>query len=158
MNYRIIPVPAEFAHRIRTTLRDDAGNALSVWTSDSHGNPCRSCLRVTHPGERLILCAYTPFESTGPYVESGPIFIHADACDGYDPSAGFPEDFLGRDLTLRSYGSTERGILSIVAAEVAPAGAAAPALARLFGDPRASFVHARNPSWGCYDFRLERPA
>jgi len=142
MNYRIIPVPAEFAHRIRTTLRDDAGNALSVWTSDSHGNPCRSCLRVTHPGERLILCAYTPFESTGPYVESGPIFIHADACDGYDPSAG----------------STERGILSIVAAEVAPAGAAAPALARLFGDPRASFVHARNPSWGCYDFRLERPA
>jgi hypothetical protein len=158
MDYRIIALAAGFAERIRTTLTDDLGNRLAVWESDSEGNPCRSCLRRTHAGERLILCAYTPFEATGPYSETGPIFIHADACERYDPNAGFPSDFAGRPLTLRAYGPTARGILSIVDADVAQPGAAAGTLVRLFADERVAFVHARNPAWGCYDFCIERTA
>jgi hypothetical protein len=156
MDFHILAVPASFSDRIRTSLRDDAGNALSVWVSDSDGNPCRSCLRRTSAGERLILCTYTPFDAAGPYAESGPIFLHADSCEPYDPASGFPEDFSDRNLTLRSYGSTGRGSFSIVDATVAEPGNAVPELERLFADPNVDVVHARNPAWGCYDFRVER--
>jgi Protein of unknown function (DUF1203) len=156
MQYHIKALPDGFTERIRATLRDDAGNELSIWTSDSHGNPCRSCLRRTKPGERLILCAYTPFDGAGPYVERGPIFIHAEPCERYERAAGFPADFQGRPITLRAYGSTPRGALSIVEAFVAEPGSADATLNDLFADERVEFVHARNPAWGCYDFCVER--
>lgn len=157
-SYRYAAIPTALAARIRTTLRDDDGNALSVWRSDDYGNPCRHCLRVTNPGERLILFAYSPFEDVGPYAETGPIFIHADACERYADDSAFPPDFVSRPLTLRAYGRTERGALSIVSAEVSEPGphAVHRSLTRLFTDERVAFVHVRNPAWGCYDFRIDR--
>jgi hypothetical protein len=154
--YRFIPLETSIAEKVRSTLRDDAGNQLSAWTSDSDGAPCRHCLRTTQRGERLILFAYRPFDESGPYAELGPIFVHAETCDRYDEHAGLPGDFATRPLTLRSYGATERGSLSIVDAVVAPPGEAETALERLFADGRAAFVHARNPAWGCFDFIVER--
>lgn len=154
--FRYVAIPTELAVRIRSTLRDDFGNELRVWTSDAEGNPCRHCLRMTRLGERLILFTYRPFEESGPYAEIGPIFIHADACERYGGDAGFPEDFIARALTLRAYGKTERGNLSIVDAEVSRPGASSDVLTRLFLDERVTFVHARNPAWGCFDFRIDR--
>lgn len=159
-SYRCAAIPTELAIRIRTTLLDDCGNALSIWSSDGDGNPCRHCLRITHAGERLILFAYRPFDDgNGPYAETGPIFIHADPCERYAEDAGLPPTFASRRLTLRAYGRTERGSLSIVDAQVADAGEGAiqRALTELFSDERVAFVHVRNPAWGCYDFRIERP-
>lgn len=157
-SYHYLAIPTDLALRIRTTLRDDYGNALSVWRSDADGNPCRHCLRLTHPGERLILFAYRPFEEAGPYAEIGPIFIHADACERYDAQSVFPPNFVSRALTLRAYGRTERGSLSIVDAQVSTPepDAARRALERLFSNVDTSFVHVRSPAWGCYDFRIER--
>ncbi len=154
--YRYAAIPTEVAQRIRATLRDDFGNALHLWTSDADGNPCRHCLRMTSPGDRLILFAYRPFAESGTYAEIGPIFIHTDRCERYSPSSGFPEDFLGRALTLRAYGTTGPGNLWIVDAEVSQPGYAHSVLTKLFADEHVQFVHARNPAWGCYNFRIER--
>jgi hypothetical protein len=151
-----VALPTALVQQVRATMRDETGNALSAWVSDEDGNPCRHCLRLTKAGERLILFTHRPFETPGPYAESGPVFVHADPCERYDPQGGIPRDFLDRSLTLRSYGSTDRGALSIVDAVVAAPGDAEGALGHLFADERVQFVHVRNPAWGCYDFRVER--
>jgi len=52
-----------------STLRDVFGNKLRVWISDAEGNPHRHCLRMTRPGDRLILFAYRPFTTSGTYAE-----------------------------------------------------------------------------------------
>jgi len=132
-------------------MADDFGNKLKVSENTTAGNPCRHCVRLTLPGERMILLAYRPFDTGGPYAEIGPVFVHAEACEPYDRRE-FPADYLVRPLTLRAYDAAG----SIVEAEVAPPHGSSLALERLFGIDRVEFVHARNPSWGCYHFRIDR--
>jgi hypothetical protein len=151
LRYQVTPIPAEFAARIRTELVDDFGNRLTVWDSDSPA-PCRHCLRMSRPGERLIVFAYRPFGRSGPYAEIGPIFIHADGCETYADRENFPEDFAPRVLTMRAYNN--EGTIEI--AELSQAGAPEATLARLFANERVRFVHVRNPAWGCYDFQVDR--
>lgn len=62
---------------------DEAGNKLSVRVDAAGGNPLRCCLRESRPGEEVLLMAYTPPGTSGPYVERGPVFIHAEPCPGY---------------------------------------------------------------------------
>lgn len=150
---RVRGIDTALADRIRATLADDFGNTLHVWTNDApRSNPCRHCLRLTDPGEDLILFALCPFDTTGPYAEAGPVFVHANPCEPYAAYDRFPPDFLERSLTLRAYDAEGR----IRDAEVAPPGGSGVALDRLFVDERVLFVHVRNPAWGCYDVRVDR--
>ncbi len=151
LRYSIRPIPTSLATRVRETLTDDFGNALTVWESDSPA-PCRHCLRVAAAGERLIVFAYRPFDGGGPYAEVGPVFIHADACAAYGDHQLFPQDFVQRLLTMRGY--NERG--TIETAELSQPGDPEASLERLFSHERVRFVHVRNPAWGCFDFRVDR--
>lgn len=142
----------ETVRGVRETLRDAHGNALHVWISDDHGNPCRSCLRLTAPGTRLILFAHRPFTTSGPYAETGPVFVHAEACKPYASRSAFPADFVSRSLTVRAYSA--RG--AIVAGYVVDGHVAEAVLQQLFADEAVAFAHVRNPGWGCWDFAIER--
>jgi len=150
--YRIVPIDDGTVRNIRETLRDAHGNILHVQESDDPGAPCRSCLRVTPRGTRLILFAHRPFATNGPYAEVGPVFVHADACEPYRGGAEFPPDFRPRELVFRAYG--EDG--AIRDAIVAAGADAERTLARFFTDPAIARVHVRNPAWGCFDFAVER--
>lgn len=150
--FRYLPIDHTLAQRIRTTLGDDHGNALQIRTSDDDGNPCRSCLRITPSGSRLILFAHRPFTASGPYAEIGPVFIHAEDCAPYAQPDRFPADFRPRRLTFRAYDM--RG--DIDDATVADGAGAETALERLFASEDVAEVHVRNPAWGCYDFRVVR--
>lgn len=145
-------LPTAVAQRIRATMVDDFGNALTIAESPDGGAPCRHCLRRSTDGERLILFAHRPFDSGGPYAEVGPVFIHAHECARYAATSIFPPAFAERTLTLRAY--DDRG--DIASAEVAPPGAWDGVLAGMFENERVRFVHVRNPAWGCYDFAVER--
>ena len=134
---------------VRETLRDEHGNALRVQVSDG---PCRSCLRVTPPGTRLILFAHRPFATTGPYAETGPVFVHADACEPYRARDVFPADFRPRRLVFRAYDACG----AIHDATLADGADAEATLARQFADAAVARVHVRNPAWGCFDFAVER--
>lgn len=149
--YLIIAIPTAVAERVRETLEDDQGNRLAIRTPD-RGVPCRHCLRITQPGERVIALAYRPFDPGGPYAEVGPIFVHAQPCRSYGEDDRFPEDFRKRVLALRGYnneGTIEEALLS-------EAGDPESSLDTLFANERVRFVHVRNPAWGCYDFQVER--
>jgi len=150
VRFSISAIPADIADRIRTTLVDDFGNQLVARPADSA--PCRHCLRITKPGEHLIVFAYQPFTSGGPYAEVGPVFVHAAPCEAYDHRDTFPEGFRTRILTMRGY--NDQG--TIETAELSEAGNPEATIERLFSNERVSFIHARNPAWGCYDFRIDR--
>ncbi|HTJ28123.1 MAG TPA: DUF1203 domain-containing protein [Candidatus Limnocylindria bacterium] len=152
MTFRYLPIDDEIAGHIRAMLRDDAGNALEIWTAQDDGNPCRSCLRVTRRGERLILFALRPFTTDGPYAETGPVFVHAEPCEPYERIDEFPADFRARTLTFRAYDTRGR----IDDAAVADGVDAERTLERLFAPDDVAVVHVRNPAWGCYDFRVVR--
>ena len=151
-NFAYLPIDAATVRAVRETLRDAHGNTLQVRVSDSDSTPCRSCLSATPRGTRLILFAHRPFATEGPYAETGPVFVHADACEPYRRRDVFPPDFRSRRLVFRAYDATG----SIHDATVADGADAEATLVRQFADAAVARVHVRNPAWGCYDFAVER--
>jgi Protein of unknown function (DUF1203) len=150
VRFSVSSLPTDVAARIRATLVDDFGNHLVVRPYDPA--PCRHCLRITKAGEELIVFAYQPFTSGGPYAEVGPIFVHAQACEAYSARDKFPTDFSDRVLTMRGYNAEG----TIETAALSEAGNPEATIERLLSNERVSFIHVRNPAWGCYDFRIDR--
>lgn len=150
VRFSVSPLPTDVATRIRARLVDDFGNHLVARPSDPA--PCRHCLRITRPGEELIVFAYQPFTSGGPYAEVGPIFVHAENCPAYADRDKFPADFINRVLTMRAYNAQG----TIETAALSEAGKPEATIERLLSNERVSFIHVRNPAWGCYDFRIDR--
>lgn len=133
-------------------LRDDFGHKLRVETIEGTA-PCRHCLRIAQPDERMILLSYRPFAADiGPYSEVGPIFIHAHECERYPETSEIPPDFTGRDLVIRAYDHRH----SICGAVVARAGTVLDRAAELLAGPDAAYVHARHTTYTCFDFQIER--
>ena len=73
--FKIIPMSATVAERIRTTRQDDFGNDVLDQVTTGYG-PCRLTLKAFKPGvDRRLLFSYSPFEQEGLYAEKGPVFI-----------------------------------------------------------------------------------
>lgn len=66
--------------------------------------PLRCCLTTSAVGERIAIVAFSPFPWTSAYRETGPVVVHADACQG--PDGSFPERFDLRDQIVRAFGNT----------------------------------------------------
>ena len=150
--FRIVPLSQDFVGEIRSTRKDRNGNAVAV-RSDAGRHQCRRCLRLTEPEEPHLLLSYTPFASTQPYAETGPIFIHERECEAYRATAEYPPEFPHHDVALRAYTATD---------EIADARLVGPdrvedVIAGLFENDRVSHIHARNGGYGCFMFRIDRP-
>jgi hypothetical protein len=152
---RVEALPPEDLERIRGRGVDDFGNPLVATVDGEGGAPLRCCLREAQAGERVALIAYRPAMVGGPYAEVGPVFIHAEACDGYGEPDQYPAGFRGRRQLLRAYGADGR----IVDAAIAENGDEAEAMcAEFFARPEIEYIHSRNVLWGCYMFTIRRPA
>ena len=149
--FTVSPLPQQVAQEIRSSLRDGFGNELETCV-DGGGAPCRSCLRLTQAGERVILFSHRPFPGPGLYQEVGPVFIHAQPCKPFSGS-GVPPDFRSRALVLRPYDASNH-----IAADQKIVGSreAQDAIHCLLSDPRVAYLHARSVSRGCYLFRIDR--
>ena len=136
------PIPAaELDRGARAAGQDEAGNPLTPQADPEGGDPLRCCLRETRPGEQVLLLAYTPPGTAGPYAERGPVFVHADPCGGYATPDRYPPGLSHRQQVVRAYvpaGRIADGIL-------APDGEHAPAVIReLLARPDVTLVHLRN--------------
>ena len=154
--FRVTPIPAEVLERIRAAGHDDFGNPLEPVTSEEGGEPMRCCLRRAAPGDRMGLIAYRPFARPGPYAESGPVFIHAEACEGYAGIGSYPPGY--RDwptMVFRPYHYD--GSIAYDAIALGDGPGAETLIAGLLADPAIEFIHARNVYAGCYMFRIGRP-
>lgn len=146
-------IPARELEKIRTTGVDAAGNTLSAEVDRNGGNPLRCCLRETRPGERVLLIAYAPPGGRGAYAEVGPVFVHAEPCDGYLTEDQYPPELAHRQQVVRAYnqrGRIKDGVL------VSGSEEALTAIRSFLSDPAATVVQVRNVGFGCYNFAVRR--
>ena len=87
---------------VRTTGQDGHGNPVAAYRATG-GEPLRCCLTCATAGETIALISYAPFEHPSPWREVGPIYIHAEACDGYGTGAELPSQLRSGPRLLRTY-------------------------------------------------------
>jgi hypothetical protein len=143
-------IPAAELAEIRAAGRDEAGNSLTV-QADNGGSPVRCCLRETRPGERVMLIAYTPPGTAGAYAERGPVFVHADPCEGYPAPHRYPPGLRHRMQVVRAYDRQGRIADGVLAADGLQAEAV---IAEMLARPDVELVHLRNVGYGCYNFAV----
>ena len=148
--FRVAALPPDQLERIRAHGVDDFGNPLEPVTVTGPGTPLRCCLRDAEPGERVVLLAYRPAAVGGPYAEVGPVFVHAEACDGYADEDHYPEGFRSRQQLLRAYDARGWQVENVVV----DGPAAERAITDLLGRPDVAYLHSRNVLAGCYMFAL----
>jgi hypothetical protein len=152
-SFTVAPVPASDLDRIRALGIDDFGNPLEVTiVQDDEGSPLRCCLRDPVAGERVALIAWQPFDQPGVYAEVGPVFIHAEACEGYSAGNDFPKGFRGRRQIFRAYGPDGRCVHN----RFVETDDAESSIAELLARPEIEFIHSRNVLAGCYMFAIRR--
>jgi hypothetical protein len=150
-NFRIVPLRTEIAEAARVAAAAGAADHRVVTADSPRGYPCRHCLQWAQPGERMILFPFDAIPPGRPYSESGPIFVHAEACERYRATEEFPAAFReGR--VLRAYNSQH----DIIAAEVANGAGPEAVIERFLQKPETAFVHVRSASHGCYTMEIER--
>lgn len=152
------PIDSDVASALRQT--DDAGRTpLAVVDADG-GSPVRCCLRVSRPGEALLLASYAPLRrwasargiDPAAYDEVGPVFIHPAPCGGAD-GTGFPVELRGTPRVMRAYDGNGRIVDGrLVQADEDPE----PVVSDLLEDPRVAVVHARALGFGCFTYAIER--
>jgi hypothetical protein len=124
---------------------------LEVQVHRDGGAPLRCCLREARAGDRLLLIAYTPPGSAGPYAERGPVFIHAKRCAGYPTSDQYPPELAGRQQVVRAYDQQGRIADGVLAEDGRQA---AVVITELLARPEVELVHLRNVGYGCYNFSV----
>lgn len=133
---------------------DAYGHSPERAVSSGAGVPCRHCLRQVEKGRPYLILAWRPFSTLQPYAETGPIFLHAEACSAADIRDELPEILESPDYILRGYDRDER-IIYGTGAVVARTRILARAR-ELLGDPDIAFLHVRSASNNCYQCRIER--
>jgi hypothetical protein len=147
------PIPPGQLQEIRAAGMDEVGNRLTPQADTEGGNPLRCCLRETRPGEQVLLIAYTPPGTAGPYAERGPVFIHARSCEGYSSPHLYPPALSHRQQVVRAYDQEGR----IADGVLVENGEHAVALIQeMFARPDVALVHLRNVGYGCYNFAVRR--
>ncbi|ETK37927.1 DUF1203 domain-containing protein [Microbispora sp. ATCC PTA-5024] len=162
MEFEIRAIEPAVLDQLRKT--DDAGREPRVIADEEGGAPLRCCLRRSAPGETIMLVSYAPLRrwaaetgaDPGPYEELGPVFVHAEPCEGPEP--GYPESMGGPHRVMRAYrpdGSILDGHL-LDGGRSADASAASALLGELFDDPGVAVVHMRAVEFGCFMFEARR--
>jgi hypothetical protein len=157
--FAVRAIPADVVAELR--VRDDSEREPELVVDRDGGSPLRCCLRASRPGEEMFLVSYSPLRrwaaqtgaNPGAYVETGPVFIHTEPCDGAEHD-GWPQDFRGLPRVLRAYGADGR----IRGGVVVPPGESRPErfIDELFTDADVAFVHARAVEFGCFTFWIDK--
>ena len=159
--FRVHAIPPATLAEIRLAGRDQCGNELRSFTDADGGSPLRCCLRRSTAGERVSLIAYRPFAEPGPFAETGPVFVHASACQGYADNDLYPDGF--RDwppMIFRPYrhdGDLDCDMIAYEAIKMGDGVVAESLIASMFSDPTINFIHTRNVNAGCFMFTITRP-
>lgn len=162
--YAPLPIDPAALKQLRET--DDAGRPCQPYVDPEGGDPLRCCLRPVAPGENIALVSYAPLRrwaeqtgaAPGAYDEQGPVFIHAEECEG--PAAGsaeYPFARPGALRTIRRYSADGRIVGGrLMEIPDPPTQGFDAAFAEAFADPEVALVHVRAVEYGCFHFEVRR--
>jgi len=153
MSFRITGLPAErFAHLFSLSDAELAARgALRRVADGKPGYPCRVSLTDAEPGQEVILTHFEHQPANTPYRASHAIYVRKGE-QTYDAVDQVPEQLRLRLLSVRAFDET--GMM--VGADVADGKDLESAIARLFGDERADYLHVHYAKPGCYAARIDR--
>ncbi|MEV0438649.1 DUF1203 domain-containing protein [Streptomyces spectabilis] len=166
MSTQYTPRPIEPEALAQLRERDDAGRPCVPYVDAEGGSPLRCCLRPVPPGDRVALVAYAPLRrwaartgtQPGAYDEQGPVFIHADPCEGPAEAGHYPFARAGALRAFRRYDAQGRivGGRLLELPEDTTAGYDE-AFREAFAEPEVTQVHVRAVEYGCLHFVVHRP-
>lgn len=96
-------IDPERLDRVRAAGTDGYDNLFLPFAATGEGEPLRCCLRCAKAGEDIALISYAPFEHASVWKEVGPVYVHAEPCEGYDATAGLPAELRRGPRLLRTY-------------------------------------------------------
>lgn len=154
MTIRFEALPTEAVRALQLGAADVYGNPPERRICDGGNLPCRHCLKNIDTGETYLIVSWRPFGTVQPYAETGPIFLHADACDRAAASPQPTPTLQSPDYIVRGYDCDERIIYGT--GGVVPTDHIADRARELFEDDRVEFVHIRSAQNNCYQCRVDR--
>lgn len=149
------PISPEELADVRSRTRDQFDNVPEEFITRG-GDQLRCCLRHSKPGERLWVISHAPLTARRPWREVGPVFVHPEPCQGYEPTTGLP-GFIGRGpRVLRSYTADQK--MHYAGNRVTRAEDDLELILRaLLADPEVMEVHIRNLEAQCFLARVTCP-
>lgn len=154
MSLQVCGIPTEEFTRLRAGGLDAYGRAPLVRTAEGPANPCRHCLGLIAHGAAKLVLAYQPFDKPHqPYAETGPIFLHDEACARYESDA-LPAWFAFLDpAAIRGYGDDDW--IRYDTGQIVRGPELAAACEGILNDPSIAYVHIRS-KFGCFQCRVDR--
>lgn len=129
-----------------------AAGARRMIADEKPGFPCRVSLVDAEVGETVLLLPFTHHDVCSPYRASGPIFVRHGARTAKPAVGEVPALLTQRLLSVRAYDKAAM----MVGAEIVQGGELEPAIQRLLGDDRVSYLHVHNARPGCFNCRVVR--
>ena len=155
--FKIVPLTADYAKRIRETRKDDFGHEVIEQVAKGRG-PCRVSLKPFTVGEdKRLLLSHSPFEIDNAFNQPGPIFIHADEVEEYKDIYRFPPEIKADKenfpLSLIGYSQSQKMVFTKLVGD-ADVDELIPEI--IEANPKVAYLHARNAEACCYICRIER--
>jgi hypothetical protein len=138
---------------VRRDGTDPSGNPFTAFAATGSGEPLRCCLRFARPGEQIALISFAPFVQQSVWREVGPVYVHAERCEGYaEPS--LPDELRHGPRVLRTYradGTMDYEHNTLVGDEDLE-----PVLDRLLAERDVATVHVRTVLPQCFLYAVTR--
>ena len=154
MSFRITGLPAErFAHLFALSDEELAAQGAVRRTADERmpGYPCRVSLTDSHEGDELILVNYEHHGVDSPYRMRFAIYVR-EGDTMYDAIDAVPEQLRERTLAVRAFDVDAM----MTGCELVDGRELETAIARLFTNSKATYLHVHFAAPGCYAARVER--
>ena len=151
-NYDVLAIDPARLTAMRERGGDEHGNAFTAAPA-AGWEPLRCCLTVAAKGEAIALISYTPLPTPSPWAETGPVFVHAEQCDGYAQDSGLPPQLRTGPRILRAY-RTDRTLDYEHITYVGKGDDIEPALRELLDAPDVGEVHVRAATAQCFTFAV----
>jgi hypothetical protein len=154
MSFRITGLPAAtFApfFAMSDTELAEHGAVRRIADARAPGYPCRISLTDSRPGDELILVNYEHHPVASPYRMRFAIYVRKGEAQ-FDALDEVPAQFRSRSLAARAFDETAM----MVGWELVDGRDLEAAIERLFGDPRAAYLHIHFAAPGCYAARVDR--
>ena len=149
---RIVAIPTKVVESVRATLMAPSYGFPAQSEVGADQAPCRHCLRLITPGVRRVLFTYDRFAGVETLPLPGPVFIHAEACERYPESVGFPHELRASPRTLEAYARGRRLLVQKYVSD----GQMESVIEELFSSSDVDYIHVNSTTAGCYTFRIER--
>jgi hypothetical protein len=140
---------------VRKRGADDFRNPLTPHEATGEGEPLRCCLRYASSGERIALISWAPFTTASPWREVGPVYVHAERCDGY-AGPGLPPELRRGPRVLRTYHPD--GSMNYEHNTLSGEDDLEPTLDRLLSEPDVAVVHVRTVLPQCFLYAVTATA